>query len=425
MAAVSVMFSPNYNFDAELDVNLMNVFPVLSSRIINAYKDQNSVPQPLVLGASSNIRIEAISDTNIYNYKGSGLNVYETTVDGQTRTDKKILGVSSTDTSTIIAPEPSASNTVIIKATDLQNTVSVADTTIKKLAGYQHLSTTMVNGFRLANSLDIQGKIGIRDSITTSSDLVVGQNIFGSTMNLVRSITDAGSDLNQVAYGFYINQYNQLELLRYMKYTGGTSAQEKVATFGKATASGVAFSHASNYTVLDIFNGLTSGVGGGSVSGNTGSGSAGSGNSYFNATADGNIYLEPGLYMGIGTANPQYELDVVGTIRTSSVVISPQYLTSSDQRLKENIKIISDVSACLDTVKKLNVYNYNFKMDPNKRERTGFIAQEVKRQLPNAVLQTDFAGLTDCMQIDTDVLIAYLVGAVKALSTKVDQLTAA
>ena len=59
------------------------------------------------------------------------------------------------------------------------------------------------------------------------------------------------------------------------------------------------------------------------------------------------------------------------------------------------------------------------KTDPDKKTKFGFIAQEVKAYIPEAVYTTQYGSIKDCMQIDTDILIAYLVGAVKALAAKV------
>jgi hypothetical protein len=328
---------------------------------------------------------------------------------------------------------------MVVKATDPLNTVTVASTTLKTTAGYQVLDTSLLNGFKIAKALDIQGALSINNSatvagsVTAAYDVVAGGSVFGNTMNLFQNVTESNAeDLTQVAYAFFINSAYQLDLIRYKRFGAGsnvTSTQEKVATWGTASIRNenghkdLPFVHASNYTKLNVFNGLETGASN-SQSGNAGSGSFGSGNSYIQANTIGNLYTTLGAYVGINTSNPQYDLDVNGTISCTSIMISPQYVTSSDQRLKENIKLIADPATLLDTLKKLNVYNYNFKADPDKRLRTGFIAQEVKKQIPNAVVQTEFAGIADCMQIDTDVLIAHLVGAVKTLACKVDKLIA-
>ena len=429
MAAVSVMYNPSYSIGYDVDATFLNELPIIASRAINSYKDSSNIAHDLLVGASSNLNLESKNDTNIFVYQGSSVKIYETTVQDEVRTDRNILTISdSNNTTTLIAPEAASSNSVILKAADPQNTVTVGSMTLNNSAGYQMISTTAPNGFIMSDLLSVNGSVTAAGDLVTQMDIKAAGDMFGRTMNLYKNV--GSSNLSQVAYAFYINEYNQLELLRYQKFPSesnilGTSAQEKIMTFGTAIFNQnghkeVPFS-TSNYQALDVFNGLASSSNGsGNLSG--GSGGFGGGSSPFLVNTSGNVYLPEGTYLGLGTSEPAYNLDVNGTISSTNVIVSPQFLSSSDQRLKENIKIISDVSSCLDILKKLNIYNYNFKMDEDKRLRTGFIAQEVKRQIPNAVIQTEFAGLSDCMQIDTDVLIAYLVGAVKSLSSKVDSL---
>jgi len=428
MAAVSVMYNPSYALGYDVDNMFLNELPVIASRMISSYKDASSNVQDLTLGATSNVNIESLNDTNIYVYDGSAVNIYETSVTENVRTDTKILSIYNSNSAyTVISPDLDTSNAIMLKPTDGQSTVTTGSMTINNAAGYQVLSTTQINGFRLTSPVNVLSSIIATGDIVTQSDFKASGHLFGQSMNLYKNMTESNVT-NQIAYGFYINEYNQLELLRYYKYASSNetpSSQEKVMTFGTAIFNEnghkqVPFSAASNYKRMDVFNGIISeSNAGGSIL--PGSGNAGS--SPFFVNPIGNVYLPEGTYLGLGTSNPAYTLDVQGTISSTNVIVSPQFLSSSDQRLKENIKLISDVSACLDTLKKLNIYNYNFRLDEDKRLRTGFIAQEVKRQIPNAVIQTEFAGLSDCMQIDTDVLIAYLVGAVKSLSTKVDYLS--
>ena len=438
---VSVMFSPNYYTNYDIDQGVLTEFAQISTRSLTAYKDSASNPQNLIIGASSNLNLEAVQDANIFVMNGKSIKLYETTIAGSNRTDRNFLTISTSNTSnTVIMPAGESSNAVTLKATDTANTVTVASTTLQSTAGYQVFNTSMLNGFKLAKPLDVQGALSVNASATVSGsvtaafDVVAGGSVFGNAMNLFQNVSDSNAEnLTQVAYAFFINSAYQLDLIRYKKYTNGgsnTSIQEKVATWGTASVRNetgykeVPFVGISNYTNLDAFNGLASNSSN-SQSGNaTNGGGFGSGNNYVQANTIGDLYTTLGAKLGINNSNPVYDLDVNGTINCTNIVISPQYVTSSDQRLKENIKLVVDPATLLDTLRKLNVYNYNFKADPDKRLRTGFIAQEVKKQIPNAVIQTEFAGLADCMQIDTDVLIAHLVGAIKVLSCKVDKLIA-
>ena len=61
---------------------------------------------------------------------------------------------------------------------------------------------------------------------------------------------------------------------------------------------------------------------------------------------------------------------------------SVQYNTSSDYRRKENI---TNLTGAINRVKTLKPYRFNFKDDPNKKVRDGFLAHEVDAIVPEAV----------------------------------------
>jgi hypothetical protein len=118
---------------------------------------------------------------------------------------------------------------------------------------------------------------------------------------------------------------------------------------------------------------------------------------------DGNV--------GIGTKNPQYKLDVAGTIRGNNV--SP-----SDQRLKQNIQPLENV---LTKVEQLRGVNFEWK--DKKRDagtQIGMIAQEVEKVLPELV-STDSEGYKS---LAYDKMTAVLVEAVKELKAQNDALKA-
>jgi len=421
MAAVSVMYDPSYTtFYNSATTATVSEIPVVATTTINAYRDALSNPVNLTLGATQDVRIESVGSTSMYVMQGQSVNLFETSVTDGLRSDYNMLTVTNaSNTSTVI--KPTSENRVVIQGGDNLNTVGVSGMTLNLSGGYQLFSTTNPNGFRMSKALDVMGDITTPTSVVAGGDVRAGGDMFAQSYNMYKNLVD--SNLSQVAYAFYINDYNQLELLRYYLYTSSNtsrSVQERVMTFGTATYNvngekDLPISSLSNYTKLDSFNNLvpSSSNGGGS------SGGGGSSSSYVFLNSSGNLYINEGQFLGIGNTDPIYELDVTGTIRATTQMMSPQYLVTSDQRLKENIKLITDLNSSLDLIKKLNVYNFNFKSDPEKTTRTGFIAQEVKRLIPTAVKTVEFAGLSNCMQIDTDIILAYLVAAVKALAIKV------
>ena len=86
----------------------------------------------------------------------------------------------------------------------------------------------------------------------------------------------------------------------------------------------------------------------------------------------------------------------------------------SDIRLKKNITTNTDNK--LNTICNLHVVNYNYNSDDeDKPSNLGFIAQEVKKIIPEAIS----LGGDDMLNIHITVFIPYLVKAVQELSTKV------
>ncbi|WP_084165819.1 tail fiber domain-containing protein [Dyadobacter crusticola] len=96
-----------------------------------------------------------------------------------------------------------------------------------------------------------------------------------------------------------------------------------------------------------------------------------------------------------------------------------QYNTTSDQRLKENIKA---TKFGLESLKAINVYDYNFKSDSKKALSTGVLAQELHKVYPQAVSVGGADEKTSPWQVDYSKLVPMLVKSVQELSDKVESL---
>jgi hypothetical protein len=137
--------------------------------------------------------------------------------------------------------------------------------------------------------------------------------------------------------------------------------------------------------------------------------------------------------VGIGTTNPNYELDVRGNIYSSTGGITQSGLTTwtvrSDRRIKENI-VKASYEKCLDNVKNIELYNFNFKdnyVSTNDRHQLGFIAQEVQTVYPKAVEVGNMIlnmeeKIDDLLTLNTTQIDYTLYGAVKKLIEKLDNI---
>ena len=112
--------------------------------------------------------------------------------------------------------------------------------------------------------------------------------------------------------------------------------------------------------------------------------------------------------VGIGTANPNSALHVVGDIQYSGTLIQ-----SSDRRLKENFETIDSV---LYKLKQIEGLSYNLKADSTKARQYGVIAQEIQKVFPDMVSIID--ADSGYIGVSYTQLIPVLLEAVKELANQ-------
>jgi len=108
-------------------------------------------------------------------------------------------------------------------------------------------------------------------------------------------------------------------------------------------------------------------------------------------------------------------LVVSGNLTVVDITASGDVTSTSDETLKENIK---SIEGALDTVTKLSGKMFTMKSDETKKEKVGFIAQEVEQHLPQ-VVSTDPNGIKS---ISYGNVAALLVEAIKELNQKIEDL---
>ncbi len=99
-------------------------------------------------------------------------------------------------------------------------------------------------------------------------------------------------------------------------------------------------------------------------------------------------------------------------IESNGVVSSTSFIETSDIRMKENISdtlILDSVNKVL----KLDVKSYNYKKDSKKRHRTGLIAQEVLKIIPEIVVITKIEEMDDFHQLHYSGIIPHLINCIK------------
>lgn len=121
-------------------------------------------------------------------------------------------------------------------------------------------------------------------------------------------------------------------------------------------------------------------------------------------SSDGNV--------GIANSNPEYALDIIGDAKVSNNIYCASVFTTSDSRLKKDIKNINNG---LKTISLLRPVSYLKKTTMNSKDytikETGFIAQEVRKVLPDLVTEMN----------DTDKTLIVNYNAVIPILTKAIQ----
>ena len=132
-------------------------------------------------------------------------------------------------------------------------------------------------------------------------------------------------------------------------------------------------------------------------------------------------------HIGINTTYPEYALDIAsGNARKPS---GTTWLTPSDARVKQNIQE-ADLYSCAKLVQEIPFREFQFSKEFQAKTGVendkvyGFIAQEVKKSIPNSVSYTNEYGYSDFHSLDTDQLFKIEFGATQYLLQKVKTLEA-
>ena len=126
--------------------------------------------------------------------------------------------------------------------------------------------------------------------------------------------------------------------------------------------------------------------------------------------------------VGIGISNPSYSLHL--STDSAYKASSSTWLTSSDERLKENIEL-ADLSICYNNILNIPLKKFKWKEDiytneqiSNDRNKIGWIAQDVEQYIPKAVNKFNNYGIEDCRDLNIDQIITNMYGCVKYLIQK-------
>lgn len=124
-----------------------------------------------------------------------------------------------------------------------------------------------------------------------------------------------------------------------------------------------------------------------------------------NSSVGYNYFLN-GRMLGIGTENPTYELDVIGTIKCTILEMI------SDERHKSNIQLVQK-KEILEIIKNVDVYKYT--LNHTNTEKYGFIAQNINNVAPTVVNNTN-----DTKTVDVNQMVALCFACLKDVLTRLE-----
>lgn len=432
MSLTSVIENPSYLLEYPEDG--FGLFTNIVAKGIYAFTDSNtSLPQNLLVGASSNLNLEAVNDMNMY-VKGTGaVKVYTSSYESETRSDTEILSVYESNASLTVIQAPS-SHAINLVPTDTYKTTLFGDMSMYTSNNINYIQSEKneiriksVSGeSNIQKIVVVDGALAISENATVVNNMTVGQalkangSVFSRNFNVYKDIAGAGSDqIDQVGFALNINTSNQLEIVKVIRYNDAetesarTIVKRRVAVFDHRQTSSNTASDSAYDDFSTLYNVDQIQVSGSAVTTSTSETWSKSGG------ALSNIYYNRGS-VGINTTTPTagFKLDVQGNILSSGTMKASQFLVNSDRRLKENIEPIVNSLEKLDA---LQGYTYTYINDPTEQRFMGLIAQEVESVLPEVVSTDSFTGYKSIAYPN---MVAFLVETVKELRAEVNALKA-
>jgi ASC-1-like (ASCH) protein len=106
-----------------------------------------------------------------------------------------------------------------------------------------------------------------------------------------------------------------------------------------------------------------------------------------------------------------------GATRTLSSINAPDFNSTSDARLKENLEKLDNA---VEKVMKMTGYRFNFINDAEKTKHYGVVAQEIAEVTPELVSETK-----DHLSVSYMGLVPLLIEAIKEQQKQIEELKAA
>lgn len=358
--------------------HLYSTFSHIATRnVVAAIDEATGKAQSLTLGASSNVIIDAANDVHAFMKKGGAFRLGDREA-----------------TFMAIFKDPQSSQVNLLTDAEL------------------YLNTPVVH----TNDLQVHGHFNIDGGI------------IGNNLNVIKYFTGSTDQYFCTGYGFRINERDELELVKYAMFDNAsnngeqTSIYKRIAIFGNGSVLKREDASASNNDQLPFNVSLSPSTGLPMSPSPTYTPPTFSPTTTGDWKVGANNVLTTNSKVGINVETPLHDLHVNGSVSatnmTASNIVTADLTFLSDWRLKTDVVGITtdDAQGILDKVMGLNLVRYRYNNE--KRVRLGFIAQDVKKVMEDAVQVQRFGVLDDCHTIDTNTLLVYVVGALQTMCSK-------
>jgi hypothetical protein len=221
----------NYNL-LYPDPSIFNIFDNVITKSISAYDDENNNPQNLVVGATSNVKLEAVGAVQVYTRDDAQFEIYSSTMSNGVRTDTPALSVTvdADGSNTVISTVENKG--IILRSTDPLRSVAISGITMCNDKLHQIISAS-----------DTYQGVSVTDNMTVKNvytdKIITDDNVFAKDLNIWKKVDNASNvgDVSELGFSFRINDDNELEMVKFGKVLLSDNTYKtiykKVGMFGR------------------------------------------------------------------------------------------------------------------------------------------------------------------------------------------------
>ena len=314
------------------DTGAITQISSISTQVIASYAQSNNATTDLIIGSSSNVIVQSKQGIQMYITDSNTVSFFLTDTFGSNI--RPILSISNSNDTTILSGSNlmfnltgsnnlgtfANSNIMLFQGNSGSNNTSPSNSGGSNVTNYL---TNNVGGFGFQNNVNVGSNLVVQGNITAYENIACAGNLFGSTFNIFTNTPNCNvtPNIKRVSYSFFINHYNQLDLLRTDQLLSNnqvSSRVQRIMTFGNTEFKNQLKDNPDYYQVVSQFSGVNGNYSNGATSWITDV-------KWMPACCNNQICYMKGN-VGIGTVNPLSAFHVVGNTTLQGSVIPTESL---------------------------------------------------------------------------------------------------